>query len=97
MVKIYKCDKCGKFFNELDYRKTNYESEFGIGGLFTTRTTTYVGCCPHCRGEDFNEMEASEIMYELGIEKLLNLIDPSDLLEEIEIEEVIDELNWGKK
>lgn len=64
MLEIYECDDCGKYFHESDTTRICLEDEYGVSGLFPTRSYENVGCCPYCGSTDYGELEDSEAISE---------------------------------
>ncbi|MGI6607531.1 MAG: hypothetical protein ACOX1F_00930 [Erysipelotrichaceae bacterium] len=82
---IYKCNKCGKYFDECATEKSTFESEYGLTHEFNTSTTCYLDVCPHCNSDDFHEVN-SQYNHDFALGELADYFGES---------EVIDFLNEG--
>jgi hypothetical protein len=69
---FYRCNHCGKYFNEVDLAEKNVdlESEYGVGGDFGNHQTSKWGACNNCGSTDIEELEDFEILDELNDAKL---------------------------
>lgn len=57
---MYKCEHCGRVFDEPDIRHDTYESYCGVGSLFPDSHGYDYNVCPHCGSEDFDEFYEEE-------------------------------------
>ena len=54
---MYKCEVCGKEFEEPKWKRICFEQEYGVSNLFDSRTYTNVQVCPHCGESEIEEIE----------------------------------------
>lgn len=53
---MYKCNNCGKIFEEPEIIKTTYEHYYGVSNLLESRTDLSYEACPYCTDESFDEV-----------------------------------------
>lgn len=63
----YKCHDCEEFFedDEMETRTICLEDEYGVGSLFQDKHYSDVGCCPHCRSTEIEEVRDWELVEEI--------------------------------
>ena len=52
----YKCNNCGRTFQEPDIQQTSYESYYGVSDLFPNSTPLSLSVCPCCGDDDIEEI-----------------------------------------
>lgn len=59
---MYKCNQCGKLNHEddLEIINTSYESYYGVGGMFASRTPLTLRLCAYCKSEEIERCEQDE-------------------------------------
>lgn len=57
----YHCPSCNSDFDEPHERRSTYESEYGVSGMFGGgNTPCIVEVCPYCYYEDIEENETQD-------------------------------------
>ncbi|MBR3889092.1 hypothetical protein IKJ53_01120 [bacterium] len=63
----YKCHDCDEYFedDEMETKHICLENEYGVGGMFESKHYSDVGCCPHCRSIEIEEVSDWEMVDEI--------------------------------
>lgn len=54
---MYKCSNCNHEFDQPKEIHTTYESLYGVGSEFGSRTPCTIEVCPHCGDDEIDEIE----------------------------------------
>lgn len=57
---MYKCEDCGKVFDEPARKEVCLELEYGVSDLFDNYHYDNVLCCPNCMSDQLKDLEHCE-------------------------------------
>lgn len=84
----YKCNDCGKKFDEPKMLQTTYEHYYGVEELFGNRTQLELLVCPYCQSENYDEIKETEMLPLKELRKLAGFKSQQSLADYMGVERI---------
>lgn len=58
---MYRCNECGRTFEDPFYDEVCLEDYYGVGGMFPNSTYGVIAKCPYCNMDDIEEFDEDDV------------------------------------
>lgn len=81
---MYQCAKCKEMFDSPGYEQICFETEYGVGSLFSDYHYGSVPLCPECGSDDIEEFMCDECCWDCDRWKTCTLEERQETIDEYE-------------